>query len=195
MKQYLFLFLSVFLLSSCSLKSNTQINQESQTTTPSSEEQPAASKKSLRDLLSTGIAQKCTWSITNEDGSVSTGEIVFKDQKFRQQAKVQVEGSTVISTVVSDGNDIYIWNDDNKTAGIKMKVEATTTTETSDGQNSSSQNIDWDGQYDYNCTPATISESDLTAPADVKFTDMSDLQKQMENLNFDALKDLAPSDN
>lgn len=185
MKQYFLpLALTTFLLSSCGLAPTNQPNQN-QTVTPSEQ---TSVKKSLRDLLSLGVAQKCSWSFSNEKETM-TGEVVISGQKLRQTATINFDGKVTKSNVVSDGDYVYIWNDEDKKSGLKMKADATT-----NESGNSAYSINWDEQYDYNCVPSTVSDADFAAPSDIVFTDLSELQNQMKNLNLDALKDLAPTE-
>lgn len=170
MKQYFLpLVLSSFLLSACGPSAQTQV-QPDQSVSPTTAQTSA--KKSLRDLLSLGIAQKCTY--TNKlDNEVITGEIIFSGQKFRQNYVTKIDGKETKGSVLSDGTNIYMWSDDNKTSGITMKIDTTS-------QDPNNKSFDMDQSYDYNCVPTTVSASDLNPPKDVTFSDLSALQDQMK---------------
>lgn len=189
MTKYLLpLVLCSLVLSACGAQNttgNTSNNSNSpKTEATESNKTGAGVAKSLRELLSSGLAQKCTWSVTGE-GTQSSGEITFKGNKFVQSLTTSIDGgaNTKIK-VLSDGAYSYMWNPDNKQSGIKVKVEDTQGTET---QNNSEANIDWDTQYNYNCSPATVSDSDFVPPSDIQFVDFSQglnkIQEQMKNFN------------
>ena len=44
----------------------------------------------------------------------------------------------------------------------------------------STGNIDWNQEYDYNCQPTTLNDSDFTPPSGVNFQDLGDLTKQFQ---------------
>jgi outer membrane lipoprotein-sorting protein len=132
-------------------------------------------KKSLKDLLSLGVAQKCVYNFTDE-GVVSTGELLVSGNKFKQVTKISSEEGVMTVSAYSDGEYMYTWNDKVKNSGFKMKL--------GDGQDlSNSENkdqdtsVDLEKQYDYRCTPTVISAADFSLPDDIKFVDYSELSK------------------
>jgi hypothetical protein len=128
-------------------------NAEEQSNTPTS----------LKDLLSKGIAQSCTF---NSEGS--TGTIYMSGGKVRGDFDATVEGQTMKSHMIVDNNTSYIWSDGSKT-GIKMSFDpnATTSPATTDTQSGS---FDASTQMNYKCG-AWIPDASLFAlPAGVAFT-------------------------
>jgi len=104
------LFLSLIILSSLTFSSCTKKDDNSTTNIPStSNSQPTETKKfsfSLKDLLSQGITQKCTWSQTTEDGT-KTGEILISGKKFKQTTKIPSQNGETQFNMVSDGDWFY----------------------------------------------------------------------------------------
>ena len=75
---------------------------------------------------------------------------------------------------------------------MKMKLDAieedTDETESpSNSPDSQSGNLDLDQEYQYNCTPTVVSESDFQPPKDIEFVDysqfMQDIQSKIPSIN------------
>jgi len=182
------LFLSLIILSSLTFSACTKKDDNSTTITPSeSKPQTAETKKSsfsLKDLLSQGIAQKCTWSQTTEDGTM-TGEILISGKKFKQTTKIPNPNGETQVNMVSDGDWFYTWSDDSTTGNmaIKMKMsevekDANSATDTATTQKSNS--VDLNKQIDYQCQPATLTDKDLALPTGIEFIDVNDFINQMK---------------
>ena len=178
-------------LSACGVKDN-----NSATTTPSDQqkEEPAKPSFSLRDLIAKNIPQKCTWS-SNIDGTESKGTIVISGKKFKQDTNVKQDGFDYIGHTVSDGTYFYTWqentNKDSPNVAIKMKLDAIEepTNGDSPSQDSSGLNntVNLDQEYQYNCSPTVVSESDFQPPKDIEFVDysqfMEDIQSKIPSIN------------
>lgn len=184
------LFLSLIILSSLTFSACTKKDNNSTTDIPSaSSSQTTETKKSgfsLKDLLSQGIAQKCTWSETTEDGTM-TGEILISGKKFKQTSKIPNPMGETQYNMISDGDWFYTWSDDSTTGNmaIKMKmsdVEKDTDTNTTGDipvtQNSNS--IDLNKEVNYQCQPAVLSDQDLALPTGIEFIDVNDFINQMK---------------
>ena len=184
--------LSSLFLSACGVKQN----NNSATTTPSEpQEESANSSFSLRDLIAKNIPQKCTWS-SNIDGTESKGTIIISGKKFKQDTNIKQDGFDYIGHTVSDGTYFYTWqeniNKDSPNVAMKMKLDAieedTDETESpSNSPDSQSGNLDLDQEYQYNCTPTVVSESDFQPPKDIEFVDysqfMQDIQSKIPSIN------------
>jgi len=181
MKKYLpvILLLATVTLSACGTQkvdTGKSINKE--------EGQKAESFMSLKDLLGLGTSQKCTYEL-NSDGEVMKGEVAVDGKKFKQTIEIiNEEGATKVYTI-SDGVYYYLWNDQIKENGTKIKLEemenlssSPTGAESSvDNGEQSQQALDMNKKIDYKCNPATLSEADLALPTDVKFTDLTEMMK------------------
>lgn len=137
----------------------------------------SSGKKSLKDLLSSGIAQKCTYSMSDENGT-SEGTSYISGGKVRGDFSVVASGKTTKTHMISDGKTSWIWTD-GETTGFKMTVEEPTGTPgtTTPQEGSIQSGTDWDQSYDYNCSAWVADGALFTPPSTVKFTDFSDLMK------------------
>jgi ABC-type glycerol-3-phosphate transport system substrate-binding protein len=185
----LVLFSSLF-LSACGVKPD----DNSATTTPSDQqEESVKSSFSLRDLIAKNIPQKCVWT-SNVDGTQSQGTMVISGNKFKQETTIKQDGEEFVTYSISDGTYLYTWQEKagNVSPEIAMKMKLDTF-ENPDKDSAPSDNptsvgtVDFDQEYQYNCSPTVVSESDFQPPKDVEFTDYSqfleDIQSQMPSIN------------
>ncbi|KKQ56075.1 MAG: hypothetical protein US75_C0010G0021 [Candidatus Woesebacteria bacterium GW2011_GWC1_38_13] len=179
------LILAIYLFSEKSKTSNTKISGDLQRTA----EEPS-SQMSLKELIAKNIPQKC--EMTYSDGAVSTSvEMWIKGEKFKQVTVMESPelGSKKMGAV-SDGEYIYSWDEETR-QGSKILIEETQETNIDAENVQVSQNVDWEARFDYKCSPAAISDADLTPPSDVSFMDMNaEIQKaqdQLENMNLQGL--------
>ncbi len=131
--------------------------------------------KSLKDLLSSGVAQKCTYSTADESGN-SEGVTYVSGGKVRGDFTTVASGKTMTSHMISDGKTSYVWSDGEKN-GFKMTVteEATGDVETDYSDTSTSSQADLNQQADYKCSGWVVDGSVFTPPTTVTFTDFSQM--------------------
>lgn len=172
MKKY-FLLLAVcsLVLSACGEKIGNKVDEV--------ENKTENKLSSIKDLLGLGKEQKCTWS-SDEEGNKSSGTMMIKGNKFRQTAisKIGTEPESEME-VLTDGIWTYLWNPKTKTQGMKVKV---TEEQKADTQKLANGTLDLGKQFNYNCSPASINDSEFVAPTDIEFMDLKALQNQFKNL-------------
>lgn len=147
------------------------------TTTPSpidtspttTSETPSTSMKSLKDLLTSGVAQKCTFSDNTQTGNMD-GTTYITTGKMRGDFNSTVSGKTTGTHMIVDGKTSYMWVD-GQTTGFKMSFDP----QSVDTKAPSEQAIDMNKTLDYNCSPWAVDNSLFTTPTGVKFTDFSTL--------------------
>jgi len=175
---------SALLLSACTVTKN-----PTGTPNPVGENQPTATPAeqnkatSLRELLGMGQNQKCTFSTSfTDDKNVTTetsGTLYTSGKKIAEEVQITSTGNGGINTnsmMISDGDKIYTWNPSEKTSGMMLKMVEPTGTADGKTQN---QNVDLDKKFDMKCSPWTVDESKFTIPTDVKFTDLTELMKNI----------------
>jgi hypothetical protein len=137
---------------------------------------------SLKDLLALGKDQKCTWS-TNNDGQEMSGVMYISGKKFRQEIKIGATAEKKETNVInlSDGNYMYMWSTEMGKNGLKINIdEAEKDADT--GKTPANEKIDFGAKYNYECTPATVTEADLTPPKDVIYQDLGEMMKGLKDL-------------
>lgn len=135
---------------------NTSQNKTSESNSP----------KSLKDILSLGIAQKCTY-----DGGV----IYINGSKFRGDFESISQEKTVKSHMIVDNNTSYVWTE-GSTAGIKMAFENSDIKEGKSVE-SGNQNTNFDASapLNYSCSAWIVDGSYFELPKGVAFSDMTTL--------------------
>lgn len=128
---------------------------------PTSQEK-ATSPSSLKDLISKGIAQSCTFS--NEG---STGTVYVSGGKVRGDFDTTVDGKVTKSHMIVDGNTSYIWSD-GQTTGVKMTFDASATPSAT-GTTSTAGSFDASANMNYKCGVWLADSSMFVLPVGVQF--------------------------
>ena len=191
MKKYLFSGLIVF--SSLFLTSCTTQNTSSNSNNSNNETQKETSSSfSIRQLIAQNIPQKCTYIGTNEDGTFES-EIIINGKKFSQTIKTKsADGEQTINSV-SDGDYVYTWGSHTTggTFAIKLKADfdnqITPEVENSSSQNIAASQVDLDTDYQGECSPTVVTDTNFQPPKDIKFEDYSkfldDIKSSIPSIN------------
>lgn len=174
MKKYaVILTVCVLVLSACS------IGQKVVSKVGETKNKVENKKTSIKELLGLGQEQKCTWE-SEVEGDKSSGMMLIKGNKFRQTV-VNVTNDEKENTmeVVTDGVWTYLWNPITKEQGMKIKV---TEEQKADTQQLANGTLDLGKEFNYNCSPASVSDSEFVPPTDVEFMDLEALQNQFKDL-------------
>jgi len=178
MKKYfpVILFLATITLSACGAskvdtKVDTGINVNNEKT---------ETKKSLKELLGMGTAQKCSYE-TNTDGQIMKGEVIVSGNKFKQTTEISNEEGSMKVYGISDGTYFYSWNEAMKGNGMKMNIADLE--KSGEDTKAETQKVNMDEKIDYKCSPTTLSDSDLAIPSDIKFLDYTEMMKGLQDGN------------
>ena len=126
-----------------------------------------STSSSLKDLISKGVAQNCTYS--TESG---TGSVYVSGEKIRGDFNVTIDNKTTTSHMIVMDKTTYIWTDGQK-SGIKMaldmEAEQTSVTgqETTTGPN---QEFNPTANNNYKCGTWVVDNKQFTLPSNVTFT-------------------------
>lgn len=141
------------------------------------------SPTSLKALMALGVPQQCTFSVQNEDASgvsESTGEVYLSGNKMRVDTETSMtaggKSTRMASHMISDGEYYYMWSDEDRTRGIKIKMTEGMM-KPQEGQNQVKPAVDTEADMNYHCSPKTPNSSLLELPGDVTFMDMNDMMK------------------
>ena len=88
--------------------------------------------------------------------------------KIRGDFSTTTAGTTVVGHMIVDGKTSYVWMDGQKT-GFKMSFDSADTEATTN----SSQGVDPNKAFDFNCSPWSTDNSMFALPTTVKFTNFS----------------------
>lgn len=179
MKKVLPLFLSALLLSACSLTApKTSTGGAASTEKESAKEQSFSG--TIQDLMNSGASQKCVWSTTDDKGETTTGEAFISDKKFNQTVTMP-NGQQV--HVLSDGQFMYSWGMPDANKGMKvdwaMMVQESEELKEDLKKSpiASGELSTFQQKTDFKCSPWLVDGSKFSPPADVTFTDTSEMVK------------------
>lgn len=174
----LIIIFTVF-LSACVAKTpvtENQVGEEKKTETEQSQ------SSSFRDLLALGQNQKCTFTTSDIQDDVTTdttATLYISGKKMYEEIQMVSSDKAVPNTnmaMISDGTYIYSWDISKKMPGIKIKIVEPTPGTTEETKN---QSVDMDKKFDMKCSSWLVDNSKFTVPTDIKFTDLSEMMKNI----------------
>ena len=122
---------------------------------------------SLKDLLSKGIAQTCTF--TND---TTQGTVMVSAGKMRGDFAVTTDGKTTQSHMIVDGTTSYIWTE-GQTTGFKMAFNPEATAQPAAPGAAPAGGINTDQKLDYTCNPGVADSSVFNLPAGINFMEFA----------------------
>ena len=134
-------------------------------------------KTSFRDLLAGNRNVTCTTTYPTDENTSTNGTIFVSGKRMRGDFNVTVNGKNTLSYMIQDGTYVYVWTSDS-TQGTKMKADAV---EKATGENTqnANQNFDVNKEVDVKCSNWSVDESKFTPPANVTFTDLSQILQKL----------------
>ncbi len=139
--------------------------------TTAAEEKPANIQKSIKDLLTSGQAQKCTYKDKMAEVDIE-GTVYVAGGKMRSDYTSKTGGQTIIGHMVVSDNKSYIWTD-GQSMGMMMAFDPNKTPETAP---TGSQSVDVNKLIDYNCSGWTTDNSVFTPPPNIKFQNLGEVK-------------------
>lgn len=172
-----FIFCSALIFSACTPKTVSPENVSS--VTPTTSEVKEKTKLSLKDLIAKNIAQKCTWKTSDSEVGEVQGELLISGKKFKQTTKMKNPNGETQYIGISDGEWFYSWSNDSTMGNMGIKIKMSETgMEDEINDNVADGKINLNEEFDYNCQPSVINESDFIPPKDIQFNDFSEMTKQ-----------------
>lgn len=173
--------LSAALLSACTAPKTPGVENQAQ----NSEQNQSSS---LRDLLSMGQTQTCTFSTTmtdeNKVTSTTQATVYISGEKLAEEIQTSSTDKnvgTINMRMISDGTYMYSWDTSKKMPGVKILIP-TPGEENQDTQKAQNERVDLDQKVDMKCSPWVFDNSKFTLPTDVQFTDLSELMKNIPSM-------------
>ncbi len=141
---------------------------------------------SLKELMNMGTSQMCTFSYSDDNGSVE-GTSYTADGKVRTDfSGNQPEMGAYTGSMIFDSEYMYSWTS-NMPQGVKMAV-TDALQEDIEEEIESSQQEDYQQQFDpnqeveYNCSNWNVDNSVFTPPSDITFIDMTQQMEQLQQM-------------
>lgn len=136
-------------------------------------------KSSLLDLVKSGRTVKCTFSMSDSNGT-SSGTTYVSGNKSRSTFNAKAsDGTEVKSNTLVDGDWVYVWSD-GIPQGTKMKISDIQTQDTT-GDNAKVDAMK--NAIDYKCLPWIADNSKFIPPSDINFVDFTETMKQLQSGN------------
>lgn len=136
----------------------------------------------LEDLFAKNVPLQCTFS-SSIAGQESSGSVMVSNKKMRGEFTTTIQGKSQKASIIQDGQYMYSWSSDQK-MGTKLKMESFKG-EVAKAQDAAQKNqalalSQQQGIYD--CKPWIAQESAFTPPADVAFTDMTQMMEDSKKM-------------
>lgn len=139
-------------------------------------------QKTLKELFTSGVSQKCSFNNTTESPAVA-GETYISAGKIRSDFTTEVDGKTITSHMIVDGNTNYVWTDE-QNVGFKMTIDVNAAeTPMPSGSAPQQQVLDMNKTMDYSCTPWIVDASLFVPPANIDFSDFSEMFKPSDDVS------------
>ena len=126
----------------------------------SKKEQVMSKNQSLKELIASGVSQKCDFTFQNENVA-SNGRVYLSKGKMRGYFDAMENDKEIKTNTLNDGQNVYVWIDGQAT-GYKMSAAAMTDKTPTSSQ--APKTVDQDAKYDYNCTQRGVEESVFKLP-------------------------------
>ncbi|MDP2632966.1 MAG: hypothetical protein Q8P25_04580 [Candidatus Curtissbacteria bacterium] len=148
----------------------------------------------LKNLLSGGKSQQCTYSNTQDSASVE-GTIYIADGKMRGDYKTTSNGTTTSGHMIVDSAFSYIWTDDNQGFKYPIPAEQPSASGPSGNAQINQENApDLNQSFNYSCKGWNAENSVFTPPSSVNFQTFTipTLPASVKNSANGASNDSAP---
>lgn len=150
---------------------NQSTNQAAATSSQQTSDKSDAQRTNIDTLLTQGATQKCTFSSADGEATIS-GTMYFSNKRMRGDFTTVTSEKTVDgSMIIADGVQ-YFWD-----ASAKQGVKTNITQQQVEGsQQTQSQGLNSKQDYEFKCGDWNVDEAMFSPPADVKLTDLSNVQ-------------------
>lgn len=136
---------------------------------------------SIKDLLSSGKTQMCTYEYSNEKTGTSKGTTYIANGKMRTDYESTYgDGKTYSGSMINDGTYMYMWTA-TPPQGMKLKITAEMDKQIEEAKQNQAY-IDPNTPMSYRCNNWSNDATIFTPPAEVTFTDYSAQMEQMRKM-------------
>lgn len=150
---------------------------------------PVMEKTTLKELISMSGSHQCEFSDLE---SGSAGEVYLAEGKMRGDFSSKVNGDTVNSHMINDGNNIYIWMD-NQATGFKTSLQVMEEMSKEEGMTGVNQTVDLNKQVEYKCQERSVDGAKFAVPTEIKFQDIGAMMESVGKMRTDTPNSSIPS--
>ena len=116
---------------------------------------------SIKELVSKGIPQRCTFDYQDPDTGKNSGTMFISGNKLRGDFTIKdTEGKVTNGGMITDDSFLYTWDNDTK-EGFKMAMTADIKAQQNDIRNNPGSVFDMDKKANYNCGPWVVQNGIL----------------------------------
>jgi hypothetical protein len=133
-------------------------------------------KTTLKNLLSAGGSQKCTFADKNEIAE-SSGIVYVASGMLRGNFTSITAGKTVQSAMIIRDNTSYVWTDQTS-QGFKMSL-AEIEAQSAKAGKTDNQQMDINKELSYSCETWAEDANTFSIPTNIQFLDLNDLMKNI----------------
>ena len=132
---------------------------------------------SLKELLTMGKSQECTFSYNDPSLGSSEGKAYISGDKAAVTFNTTVENNKIKGNMINDGKYIYTWTDESN-VGFKMEITESMEKmiDKAEKEEKQTQYIDQNAKAKYTCNVWIVDTNKFTPPKNINFTDFSDQQ-------------------
>lgn len=152
-----------------------QIQQSTQQQEEKQLPESSANKGTIQSLLKQG--KNVTCSISYPEGSGS-GTVYVAGSKVRGDFTTKVDNKEMMSHMINENNTAYVWTDASN-QGTKITVDPSKPVPSA--PEGAPQSADLEKVVDMDCKNWSVDNSKFSVPANVTFTDMSELLKKVQS--------------
>ena len=146
--------------------------------TPTGQPKAESISGSILDLLKLGKSSKCVLS-AKTDQTITSGTTYLSNNKARSDYEMTgPDGKAIAGHFISDGTWMYTWTEGAYAQAIKFKLDQMPTPGV-EGQAQDVSNLQ--DKMDYKCYGWAADQSVFVPPANINFTDYSELLKKLQN--------------
>ena len=139
------------------------------------DDKSGSAQKSIKDLLTSGSAQKCTFKDKMAETDVD-GTVYVANSMMRSDFASNINGQAIINHMIISDNKMYSWVD-GQTSGMMIAFDPNAITDGTKPTGTADQSVDINKYVDYSCSGWTEDSSVFTPPSNVKFNDAGSIMK------------------
>ncbi len=139
----------------------TSVNQEK----TQNQQTSSLTQASIKSLLASKTPQECNFS-DNSGAAKFTGTIFVANGKASGEFNIQAPSGPIVSHMVSDGTNAYVWTSMSK-QGFKMAL-AEASSAAANNKNAGSPDVN--KTFDFKCQNWSLDNSKFTLPTDITFS-------------------------
>lgn len=169
------------LLSGCKAQTTNEAQNSDLTNQQTAQTETTNQKKafsgSITDLLKLNQPLECTFETNTEVGkTMGTAYVAGSRMRGSFDVTTTVDAEPIHTEVISDGQYSYLWGN-TYPQGIKMKLDP----ETADSPipTPSNESFDYNADFEYDCQPWQVDETQFAPPPSVEFMDLSARMEQL----------------